>query len=419
MTEYLIRRVLLIVPVLLLISVLAFIVMEAPPGDFVTSYMMRQAEQGALFDGAGVEEGLRAMWGLDKPWYVRYLRWLGNLLRGNLGYSLSWQAPVHEIIASRFVLSMTVALAATVLVWVVAFPIGIYSATRQYSLSDNAVTFVGFLGLSIPNFLLALIMMYLANRFLNVSIGGLFSQKYVTADWSWGKLIDFLGHLWVPIIVIGVAGTAGLIRILRANLLDEISKSYVEMARAKGLRETVLIMKYPVRIAINPFISSIGWVLPGMISGDVIVSVVLGLPTAGPMFLQALRQQDMMLAGALHHAGLGVHGGRDPAVGHSVGGGGSPHQVPLAWQPTWRPTNRGPRHAPASRSGGWCGASSARAGWRSPALSPSSSATPWPPSPSSARPTIRASATWTTRPRRPCGCACSPTDGCSGRSCTA
>ena len=181
MTEYLVRRLLLIVPVLLLISVLAFIVMEAPPGDFVTSYMMRQAEAGALFDGAGVEEGLRAMWGLDRPWYVRYLRWLGNLARGNLGYSLFWQAPVKEIIASRFVLSMSVALSATVLVWVVAFPIGVYSATRQYSLSDNAVTFIGFLGLSIPNFLLALIMMYLANRFLNVSIGGLFSQNMMLA----------------------------------------------------------------------------------------------------------------------------------------------------------------------------------------------------------------------------------------------
>lgn len=298
MISYLVRRLLLVIPVLLVISFIAFIVMEAPPGDFVTSYIMRQAEAGAILGEEGLEEALRELWGLDKPWFARYLRWTGNLLQGNLGYSLYWRAPVKEIIASRFVLTMVVALAATFFVWIFAFPIGVYSATHQYSLSDTFVTFVGFLGISIPNFMLALILMYLAHKYLGISVGGLFSQKYLTAGWSLGKLLDLFKHLWAPLIVIGAAGTAGLIRILRANLLDELSKSYVEMARAKGLSESRLIMKYPVRIAINPFISSIGWVLPGMISGSVIISVVLGLPTAGPMFLQALRQQDMHLAGA-------------------------------------------------------------------------------------------------------------------------
>ena len=298
MISYLVRRLLLIIPVLLVISIIAFVVMEAPPGDFVTTYIMRQAEAGAIIGDEGLEDSLRSVWGLDKPWFIRYLRWIRNILRGDLGYSLSWRAPVKTIISSRFLLTMVVALSATLFVWIVALPIGVYSATHQYSWSDNVVSLVGFMGLSIPNFLLALILMYLAHRYLGISIGGLYSQKYLMTGWSLGKFVDLFKHLLAPLIVIGTAGTAGLIRILRANLLDELSKSYVELARAKGLGETRLVMKYPVRIAINPFISSIGWVLPGMISGSVIVSVVLGLPTAGPLFLDALRQQDMMLAGA-------------------------------------------------------------------------------------------------------------------------
>ena len=220
------------------------------------------------------------------------------MLKGELGYSLFWQAPVKDIIGPRLVLSMVIPAVATAFVWVVAFPIGIYSATHQYSVSDTVLSLVGFLGLSIPNFLLALVLMYLGNTYFGVSVGGLFSTQYLRASWSIGKALDFLTHLWIPIVVVGTAGTAGLIRIIRANLLDELGKSYVEMARSKGLSEPRLIFKYPVRIAISPFISSIGWVLPGMISGEVIVSVVLGLPTAGPIFLRALRMQDMQLAGA-------------------------------------------------------------------------------------------------------------------------
>ena len=298
MVDYLVRRLLLVLPTLLVVSNLAFLVMEAPPGDFVTTYIAGQATLGVQVGGIEVEEQLREIWGLDKPLHIRYLRWIGNLLRGELGYSLFWQAPVKEIIASRFILSMVIPAVATGFVWIVAFPIGIYSATHQYSVSDTALTLVGFLGLSIPNFLLALVLIYLGNTYLGISVGGLFSTQYLRAAWSVGKVIDFLKHLWIPIIVVGTAGTAGLIRIIRANLLDEIGKSYVEMARSKGLSEPRLIFKYPVRIAISPFISSIGWVLPGMISGEVIVSVVLGLPTAGPIFLRALRMQDMQLAGA-------------------------------------------------------------------------------------------------------------------------
>lgn len=286
------------IPTLLLISVLSFIIMELPPGDFVTSYIAAQGELGAGEGLESIEEVLRRQWGLDKPLYVRYLRWLGNLLTGDLGYSLYWRAPVGEIIGSRFFTSMSIALSSTLFVWIVGFPIGIYSATHQYSPSDRVWTLIGFLGLSIPNFLLALILMYSGNVLFGLSIGGLFSTQYMRASWSLGKVLDLLGHVWIPILVVGTAGTAGLIRIMRANLLDELGKSYVEMARSKGLSERRLVLKYPVRIAINPFISSIGWVLPSMISGEVIVSVVLGLPTAGPIFLQALRMQDMQLAGA-------------------------------------------------------------------------------------------------------------------------
>jgi len=297
MGSYIIRRLLLMVPILFIISIIAFMVMDLPPGDFASSYVTAMMEQGENVKEAEVER-LREMWGLDKPMYVRYFRWVVGLMKGELGYSLYWRAPVKEIIISRFMLSMIISFSATLFAWLVAFPIGIYSAIHQYSLPDFFWTFIGFIGLSIPNFLLALVLMYLGNKYFDISIGGLFSIKYVNAVWSWGKFIDFLSHFWVPIIVIGTAGTAGLIRIVRANLIDELSKPYVEMARSKGIKESKLIIKYPVRIAINPFISSIGWVLPGMVSGSTIVSVVLGLPTAGPIFLQALKQQDMQIAGA-------------------------------------------------------------------------------------------------------------------------
>lgn len=298
MATYLIRRLLLTIPTLILISMLSFLIMEAPPGDFVTSYITAEAQRTESASMSSVEEQLRKAWGLDKPLHIRYLKWVGNLVRGDLGYSLSWRAPVKEIVAGRFLTSMVISLSSTLFVWTVGFPIGIYSATHQYSIPDRFWSLIGFLGLSIPDFLLALVLLYSSNVLFGISIGGLFSTEYLRASWSLAKVADLMKHVWIPIVVIGTAGTAGLIRITRANLLDELGKSYVEMARAKGLSERRLVFKYPVRIAINPFISSIGWVLPGIVSGEVIVSVVLGLPTAGPLFLEALLTQDMQLAGA-------------------------------------------------------------------------------------------------------------------------
>ena len=297
MITYIGRRLLLMIPTLLLISVIAFGVIELPPGDFVTTRIGQLIEEGNYSEEA--LQNLRHRYGLDRPVYFRYFRWLGRFVRGDLGYSLSWNKPVKELLLSRFALTTLVSLAALLFTWVVAFPIGIYSAINKYSVSDFFWTVVGFIGLAIPNFLFALILMYLSYRYLPaVGIGGLFSEQYVTAPWSLGKFVDLLAHLWVPVLVIGTAGTAGLIRVLRANLIDELKKPYVSMARSRGISEVRVILKYPVRIAINPFLSTVGWVLPSLIAGETITSVVLGLPTAGPLFLESLRRQDMQLAGA-------------------------------------------------------------------------------------------------------------------------
>ena len=256
-------------------------------------------------------QNLRHRYGLDRPSYIRYWNWISRFVTGDFGYSLFWNRPVGELIGERFALTALIALLSLLFTWIMAFPIGVFSAVRQYSLGDYFWTVVGFLGLAIPNFLLALLLMYFSYKYLpNIGVGGLFSQHFESAPWSWGKLVNLLGHIWVPIVVVGTAGTAGLIRIVRANLIDELKKPYVEMARAKGLPEVRVILKYPLRIAINPFLSTVGWVLPSLISGTVITSVVLGLPTAGPIFLAALRAQDMQLAGAfvMLSAGLAVIG---------------------------------------------------------------------------------------------------------------
>ena len=298
MFTYIARRVLLMIPILIAVSVFSFIVMELPPGDFVTSRIMQMADRGGDVSLAGIEN-LRHRYGLDKPAYVRYWRWVSKFVRGDLGYSLYWDKPVREILASRFVLTALISILSLLFVWIVAFPIGIYSAVRQYSWADFFWTFVGFIGLAVPNFLIALVLMFLSYKYFpDIGVGGLFSREFQLAAWSWGKFIDLLQHLWIPVVVIGTAGTAGLIRILRANLLDELKKPYVVMARAKGLSEVRAVLKYPVRIAINPFLSTVGWVLPSLIAGEVIVAIVLGLPTAGPIFLESIMQQDMQLAGA-------------------------------------------------------------------------------------------------------------------------
>ena len=296
MLLFIVKRFLLMIPTLAVISVISYIIIELPPGDYVTTYINQLTETGDVPDH--VIENLRHQYGLNQPWYVRYLKWITRFLRGDMGYSLAWHQPVRDLIGARLLMSFLISFAALMFTWVVAFPIGIYSAVKQYSLGDYFFTFTGFMGLAIPNFLLALILMYLAYKYLDTGVGGLYSREYDGAPWSFGKIIDLLKHLAIPIVIIGTAGTAGTIRVMRANLLDELQKPYVITARAKGLQYWKLILRYPVRLALNPFISTVGWVLPSLIAGETIVSVVLSLPTAGPLFLQALLEEDMYLAGS-------------------------------------------------------------------------------------------------------------------------
>ena len=295
MPAYIIRRVLIMIPTVFIISVLTFFVIELPPGDFVSRYVGVLEQQGRPVDLETIEN-LRRIYGLDKPAFVRYFIWIGKFITGDMGFSLEFRKSVADILSMRFALTAIVTLASMLFTWVVAFPIGVYSAVRQYSIGDYFWTTIGFFGLAFPNFLFALILMFLSAKYLNISVGGLFSREFQEAAWSIAKFIDLLKHLWIPVIVIGTAGTAGLIRVLRANLLDELKKPYVELARAKGVKEVKLIVKYPLRIAINPFISSIGWILPSLISGAVITAIVLDLPTAGPVYLRAIRAEDMPLA---------------------------------------------------------------------------------------------------------------------------
>ncbi len=283
---------------MLSITVLSFAIIQLPPGDFVTIYINALQASGSQvsFDQA---EAMRAEYGLDKPLYVQYAKWMGMVLQGNFGMSLMWNKPVKEIIGDRLAMTMVVSLAAILLTWVLALPIGIYSAVKQYSIGDYIFTFIGFIGIAVPNFMLALILMYLGFKYFNMSVGGLFSPQYQEAPWSWAKLVDLLRHLILPAVILGLAGTAQLIRIMRANLLDELRKPYVVTARAKGLTETRVILKYPVRAALNPFASTIGYYFPYVVSGSIIVSLVLSLPTVGPLLLQGLVAQDMFLAGTI------------------------------------------------------------------------------------------------------------------------
>jgi peptide/nickel transport system permease protein len=242
---------------------------------------------------------LTSLYGLDKPLYIQYLKWIGNLLRGNLGYSFLWGRTVNEILAARLPLTIFISILTTIFVWAIALPIGIYSALHQYSVFDYIFTSIGFVGLSVPGFLLALILMWFFYNQFGINITGLFSSQFVNASWSLAKVLDMLKHIWLPLIIIGMSGTAGLIRTMRANLLDEIRKQYVITARAKGLTEKIVIFKYPVRIAINPLISTIGWMLAGIFSGEALVSIVLNIQTVGPVLLQATLGQDMYLAGSI------------------------------------------------------------------------------------------------------------------------
>ncbi len=298
MLAYLVRRLILAVLTIWAVSVLAFVVIQLPPGDYITSYIAQMSASGS-FVSQQEAEALRQQYGLDRPMWVQYLRWMRLVLQGNYGMALEWGRPVSEVIGDRLWLTMVVSVAAIIFTWALALPIGIYSAVRQYSIGDYLATFIGFIGLAVPSFMLALVLMYLGFTLFNANIGGLFSDELAQAPWSWSKAWDLIKHLPLPAVILGLAGTAQLIRIMRANLLDELGKPYVVTARARGLSEMRVILKYPVRVALNPFASTVGYLLPYVVSGSIIVSLVLSLPTVGPLLLRALIAQDMFLAGTI------------------------------------------------------------------------------------------------------------------------
>jgi peptide/nickel transport system permease protein len=294
---YFIRRICIMGITLVVISALVFIIIQLPPGDYLTTYIEELKAQGEVVDPKKITF-LRSQYGLDQPMTTQYFVWLTGMLQGDFGYSFEYDLPVTDVVGDRMWLSMILNFATVLFVYMMSFPIGVYSATHQYSWGDHGLTFIGFLGLATPNFLLALILLYFANVWFGTSIGGLMEPEFIDQPWTWGKIKSVLAHLWVPVVVIGTSGTAGMIRRLRANLLDELQKQYVITGRAKGLGELRLLIKYPMRMALNPFIADIGSLLPQVVSGSVIVSAVMSLPTTGPMLLSALQSQDMYLAGS-------------------------------------------------------------------------------------------------------------------------
>lgn len=297
MRSYVVRRLIGMVPTLILISMIIFVVIQLPPGDIVTSTLDRMQSQGVEVSAEQIQK-LRAQYNLDKPLVLQYFSWIGNFVMGDMGYSYLYSRPVNELVWERIGYTLLLTISALLFTWLVAVPAGVYSAVRQYSIGDYVLTTFMLVGLAIPSFLLALVAMYFGYEWFGISIGGLFSPEYRDAPWSLARVGDFLSHLWIPMVVVGLGGTASTMRILRANLLDELNKPYVVTARAKGVKPIKLIIKYPLRIAINPFISTIGLLLPALISGAAIVSIVLGLPTTGPALIEALINQDMYLAGS-------------------------------------------------------------------------------------------------------------------------
>ncbi len=298
MRRFILRRLLGMIPTLAVISILVFVVIQLPEGDIVTSKLDQMTASGLDITDDRVRN-LRAQYNLDQPLPLQYLSWIGNFLKGDMGYSYLYSTPVNTLVWERLGYTLLITVGALIFTWLLALPIGIYSAVRQYSAADYVFTTVGLLGLATPNFLIALILMFLGYSWFGVSFGGLFSPEFMNAPWSWARIADLLAHLWIPIIVIGTSGMAIAMRLMRANLLDELQKPYVTTARAKGVPPIKLLLKYPVRIAINPFISTIGLLLPALLSGEAIVGVVLNLPTIGPLLVQSLQSQDMYLAGSL------------------------------------------------------------------------------------------------------------------------
>ncbi|MCP4320045.1 MAG: ABC transporter permease [Hyphomicrobiales bacterium] len=280
------------------ISVVAFTLIQLPPGDFVDSYVNHKQQGGVIMTKDEVAE-MRGTLGLDRPMYVQYFDWVGGVVQGDFGFSWEFRRPVSEIIGERLPLTLILAFTTLLFTYLTAIPIGIYSAVRQYSVGDHVFTVLGYIGLATPNFMFALVLLYFAHVFFGTSAGGLFSAEFETAPWSWARIVDLLAHLWVPVVVLGTAGTAFQIRTMRATLLDELNKLYVTAARASGVSEFRLLIKYPVRMAINPIVSTIGWELTNIISGAPIVGIVLSLPDTGPLFVDALLNSDLYLAGAL------------------------------------------------------------------------------------------------------------------------
>ncbi len=296
MARFVFRRLLTLIPTLLVISIISFIVIQLPPGDWLSTYVMQLAQSGTLVDQAELL-ALERRYAMGQPMHIQYFRWISRVVRGDFGMSFEYGQPVRELIQERLLLTVFISFCSLIFSWVVAFPIGIYSAVKQHSMGDYAATFVGFLGLSTPNFMIALVLMYVAMQHFGLSVGGLFSPEYVRAPWSAARFFDMLKNLWLPVIIVGTSGTATLIRVLRNNLLDELQKQYVVTARAKGVHAVRLTLKYPVRMALIPFVSVAGWQLPELVSGEMITAVVLSLPTTGPLLLSALLAQDMYLAG--------------------------------------------------------------------------------------------------------------------------
>ncbi|MFD1747521.1 ABC transporter permease [Rhizobium helianthi] len=298
MLSLIVNRILWAIPTLIFVSFISFVIIQLPPGDYVTAYVAQLRHSGEYIT-ATQEAVMREQFGLNDPLLVQYWRWISAIiLHGDFGRSLEWNMDVKDMIWDRLGLTLAISTLSMIFTWMIAIPIGVYSATRQYSFFDYVFTLFGFIGKGVPEFMLALILMWLGYVYFNMDVGGLFSREYATAEWSWGKFIDLLEHLWVPIVVLAFGSTAGLIRVMRANMLDELGKPYVETAYAQGFTERTVVWRYPVRIALNPFISTVGWALPALFSGDIIAAVVLNLPTTGPLLLKALQMQDMYLAGS-------------------------------------------------------------------------------------------------------------------------
>jgi peptide/nickel transport system permease protein len=296
--RYIAQRLLLLPFLMLVYSFVIFVIIKAPPGDFLTAYVANLSASGTSIT-AEMIQALRHDYGLDQPFIIQYFHWMMNLLQGNMGLSLEYQRPNIDLISEQLVLTIALALMSFILTWAIAVPAGIYSATHQRSVIDHILTVINYIGVATPNFMLALILMWFAFAYFGISVTGLFSPDYVDAPWSFARLLDLLAHIWLPALVLGIAGTARLTRIMRANLFDELNKPYVMTARAKGMREWRLVLRYPVRLALNPLISTIGWYLPALFSGSLIVATVMNLPNIGPLLLRALINQDMYLAGGI------------------------------------------------------------------------------------------------------------------------